>query len=238
MRATDRALNGARPATARRPRASDRDRGGGEREVVARARARRRAAGRRARAVAADLERGGDVERAVEHAGVIARITPTRAAGGRGGSAGPRRFAARRGASSGTIRVASVAVSAERNETRRSERSTSSGSTAARYERAAQDQRSHEPEARAVDDRLERDVELAEDRQSPSRASTVRPLRLTSALIDDDATAIGNANSAASGALRGPPRPPTPAASDRQRERPERHRAARAISAASTSARQ
>ena len=61
---------------------------------------------------------------------VIARITARRPPGvGRQRCASPIRRAS--SASSGTIRVAIVAVSAERNERRRSERSSSSPSSAA-----------------------------------------------------------------------------------------------------------
>ena len=146
---------------------------------------------RRARraAEAAHLERRGDVGRAVQRARGHRRAAAPAA---RRGSPGRQRWASRKRrasrASTGTRRVASAAVSAERSDTRRNARSSSSGSTAAE---CSAKQRDHDQRAqaehRAVDERLERDVELPQPRQRCRRATiTVSPSRVTSALIDRD----------------------------------------------------
>ena len=90
---------------------------------------------RRARREAAHLERRGDVQRAIERrrrrrAQISARRprAPRRPPSGRVRCASARRCAS--AASTGIMRVASEAVSAERNDSRRRMRSVSSGSTA------------------------------------------------------------------------------------------------------------
>ena len=114
----------------------DADRRARERQVVARPRSRvaRRPA---RRPVAAHLERGGDVERAVQRRRRWRRASaPPATAAGPAGSAGRRRAAASlgRGSAPSAWRASPSAPSG--NETRRNRRSTSSGSTAAVYSAA------------------------------------------------------------------------------------------------------
>ena len=123
---------------------------------------------RRARREAAHLERRGDVHRAVQRAADDRRAAAPRAPRaplgapvGRVRCASARRWAS--AASTGIMRVASDAVSAERNDSRRNTRSSSSGSTARLGERGDEDQQRHlQRDHGAVDERLDREVALAE----------------------------------------------------------------------------
>ena len=77
--------------------------------------------------------------------------------------AGPRPDAARRRRAPAPSASASDAVSAERNDSRRKPRSSSSGSTARLASVVINDQQRHlERDHRAVDERLDREVALAE----------------------------------------------------------------------------
>ena len=128
-----------------------------ERDVVARPRPPRTPPRAPGAAVAAHLERRGDVEGAVQRACRHRAHDGHRAAPakrrGRQRRASARRAASR--ASTGTSRVASVAVSAERKpSTRRNSAQHPSGSTAAKYTANADDERQrsaarHEPVDRA-----------------------------------------------------------------------------------------
>ena len=128
--ATGRPRSRPRPSRSRRSRADDRDRRAGEREVVARPRP-RAARGPGAPSRSRALQRRRHVDRAVQRARGARARAPAAARAGRGRQrcASASRRASR--PSTGTIRVASAAVSAERDDTRRNRRSTSSGSTAA-----------------------------------------------------------------------------------------------------------
>ena len=97
---------------------------------------------------------------------MAARISGARVGGGPGRQRCASASRRESRTSTGTMRVASVAVSAERNERRRNSASTSSGSTATVYSaphRISGDRA--QPEHGAVDGRLERDVGLPEHRQ-------------------------------------------------------------------------
>ena len=178
-------------------RGGRRRRGRGASTAGERAARRGRTAGR---TVAAHLERGGDVERAVEHA----RPSPPASAAARdGGAPGRQRWASasRRASrtSTGTSRVASVAVSAERNETRRNSREHLVGidrrpCTARRTGSSAI---ARSPRIGAVHGRLERDVGLPEDRQVPEPRDHGQPVAADQRVDDDDRRAGRAASPAA-----------------------------------------
>ena len=116
---------------------------------------------------AAQLERGRHVHRAVERAADDRAEQRHPRAGAGGAPPGRVRWASaiRRAsaASSGIMRVASEAVSAERNDSRRNPRSSSSGSTREARERGDQHQQRHlQRDHRPVHDRLDRQVALTE----------------------------------------------------------------------------
>ena len=186
-------------------------------------RARRRRRGARG-AITADLERGRDIERAVQHTGAGGAHQQS---AGTGGGPGRQRWASARRRESrsrtGTIRVARVAVSAERNENGRSSCSISSGSTATVYSvphrisaiarRPGSARRRSPPVSRRCG---------PGSAPSPSRAITVSPSRLTSALI----TTITAPRQTAAGARGASPAacPPGARADQRDDDRAEHQR--------------